>query len=71
MRLKGMYKYILSNRMNEIIRIFDSEADVHRWLNKTYPNTDGFNSRGRELVVEKVLPSIFRISKVRGDKFGI
>lgn len=66
-----MNKYILSNGMDEIIRIFDSQADVHRWLNKTYPNTDGFNNRGRELVVEKVLPSIFRITKVRSDRLGI
>lgn len=61
-----MDKYILSNSMNDIIRIFDTQADLHRWLNETYPNADGFNSRGRELVVEKVLPSIFRITKVRG-----
>ena len=66
MRLKGMYKYALSNGMNEIIRIFDSQADLHRWLNKTYPNTEGMNKRGRELVVDKVLPSIFRITKVSG-----
>ena len=66
-----MNKYILSNGMDDIIRIFDSQADLHRWLNKTYPNTDGTNSRGRKLVVDKVLPSIFRISKVRGDVIGI
>ena len=66
-----MNKYILSNGMDDIIRIFDSQADLHRWLNKTYPNTDGSNSRGRKLVVDKVLPSIFRISKVRGDVIGI
>lgn len=71
MRLKGMYKYILSNGMDEIIRIFDSQADLHRWLNATYPNTGGTNSRGRVLVVDKVLPSIFRISKVRSDTLGI
>ena len=61
-----MHKYILSNGMEEIIHIFDSQADLHRWLNKTYPNTEGTNSRGRELVINKVLPSIFRITKVRG-----
>ena len=66
-----MNKYILSNGMDDIIRTFDSQADLHRWLNKTYPNTDGSNSRGRKLVVDKVLPSIFRISKVRGDVIGI
>lgn len=61
-----MHKYILSNGMEEIIHIFDSQADLHRWVNKTYPNTDGFNGRGRKLVVDKVLPSIFRITKVSG-----
>ena len=66
-----MNKYILSNGMEEIIRTFDSQADLHRWLNKTYPNTEGVNSRGRELVVDKVLPSIFRITKVRSDRLGI
>ena len=66
-----MHKYILSNGMEEIIRIFDSQADLHRWINATYPNTEGVNSRGRKLVVDKVLPSIFRISKVRSDVIGI
>ena len=66
MRLKAMYKYVLLNAVDEIIHIFDSQADLHRWINKTYPNTDGVNSRGRELVINKVLPSIFRITKVRG-----
>lgn len=66
-----MNKYILSNGMDDIIRIFDSQADLHRWLNKTYPNTEGVNSRGRKLVVDKALPSIFRISKVRSDRLGI
>ena len=66
-----MHKYILSNGAEEIIRIFDSQADLHRWINATYPNTEGTNSRGRKLVVDKVLPSIFRISKVRSDKLGI
>ena len=66
-----MHKYVLSNGMEEIIRIFDSEADLHRWINATYPNTDGVNNRGRKLVVDKVLPSIFRISKVRSDRLGI
>lgn len=66
-----MNKYILSNGMDDIIRVFDSQADLHRWINKTYPNTEGTNSRGRKLVVEKVLPSIFRISKVRSDRLGI
>ena len=66
-----MNKYILSNGMDDIIRIFDSQADLHRWLNKTYPNTDGSNSRGRKLAVDKVLPSIFRITKVRSDVIGI
>lgn len=66
-----MNKYILSNGMEEIIRIFDSQADLHRWINKTYPNTEGVNSRGRKLVVDKVLPSIFRITKVRSDRLGI
>lgn len=66
-----MYKYALSNGMDEIIRIFDSQADLHRWINATYPNTEGVNSRGRELVINKVLPSIFRISKVRSDRLGI
>ena len=61
-----MNKYILSNGMDEVIGTFDTQADLHRWLNKTYPNTDGTNSRGRELVVDKVLPSIFRITKVSG-----
>ena len=66
-----MNKYILSNSAEEIIRIFDSQADLHRRINKTYPNTEGANSRGRKLVVDKALPSIFRISKVRSDKLGI
>lgn len=66
-----MNKYILSNGMDDIIRIFDSQADLHRWLNKTYPNTDDFNSRGRKLVVDKVLPSMFRIAKIRSDRLGI
>ena len=66
-----MHKYILSNGAEEIIHIFDSQADLHRWTNKTYPNTEGTNSRGRKLVVDKVLPSIFRISKVRSDRLGI
>ena len=66
-----MNKYVLSNSAEEIIRIFDSQADLHRWINATYPNTEGTNSRGRKLVVDKVLPSIFRISKVRSDKLGI
>ena len=66
-----MNKYILSNGMEEIIRTFDSQADLHRWLNKTYPNTDGSNSRGRKLVVDKVLPSMFRIAKIRSDRLGI
>ena len=66
-----MNKYILSNGMDDIIRIFDSQADLHRWLNKTYPNTEGVNSRGRALSVPHVLPSIFRISKVRSDVIGI
>lgn len=66
-----MNKYILSNDMEEIIRIFDSQADLHRWINATYPNTEGTNSRGRKLVVDKVLPSIFRISKIRSDMLGI
>ncbi len=61
-----MNKYILSNSMDDIIRTFDTQADLHRWLNETYPNTEGTNSRGRELVVDKVLPSIFRITKVSG-----
>ena len=66
MSLKGMHKYILSNGMEEIIRIFDSQADLHRWVNATYPNTGGTNNRGRKLAVDKVLPSIFRITKVSG-----
>ncbi len=66
-----MNKYILSNGMDDVIRIFDTQADLHRWLNETYPNTLGENSRGRELVVDKVLPSIFRITKVRSDRLGI
>ena len=66
-----MHKYILSNGMEEIISIFDSQADLHRWINATYPNTEGVNSRGRKLAVDKVLPSIFRISKVRSDRLGI
>jgi hypothetical protein len=66
-----MNKYILSNGMEEIIRIFDSEADLHRWINATYPNTDGVNNRGRKLVVDKVLPSMFRIAKIRSDRLGI
>ena len=66
-----MHKYILSNGMEEIIRIFDSQSELHRWVNETYPNTEGVNNRGRKLVVDKVLPSIFRISKVRSDRLGI
>ena len=66
-----MNKYILSNGMDDIIRTFDSQADLHRWINATYPNTDGSNSRGRKLAVDKVLPSIFRITKVRSGKFGV
>ena len=66
-----MNKYILSNGMDDIIRTFDSQADLHRWINATYPNTDGSNSRGRKLVVDKVLPSMFRLAKIRSDRLGI
>ena len=69
MRLKGMYKYVLLNAVEEVIGVFDELSDLHRWINETYPNTGGTNSRGRELVINKVLPSMFRIAKIRSEDY--
>lgn len=71
MRLKGIYNYTLSDATG-IIKVFDTKAGLHRWLNETYPHvTDKKNSRGRKLVVSQLLPSSFKIHKVRSDELGI
>lgn len=66
MNLVGDLKYILYNAVDEVIGLFDSLADLHRWINATYPCYSGeISKQGRDMTNKQVLPGVFRIERVK------